>query len=321
MANYIRPRMFHQALEALHKCKLEQYILSPNLRCIHSTGSRWIDGPVKLAYTSYEGMNSQNVSPSLTPIIIQHGLLGSRKNWASLSKAIHSKTGRKVIVPDARNHGDSPHSNKLDYEVLSEDIVKLMEDLQIPKATMVGHSMGGRAMMKLALTKPSLVDRLVVVDISPVNVSPGAQAMTQFLTVMEDIDLGDQLKRATARKIVDEKLQVVVKDSLLRQFLLTNLVEDNGKFRWRVNLKSIIQNLPNIIGHFPLKSESYHGPTLFIGGAKSDYIKPTDHDLIRKLFPGAQFQYIPDAGHWVHSEKPATFLELVLQFINEKDSM
>ncbi len=132
---------------------------------------RW-DGAVKLAYTSYEGTNSGNISTNSTPIIIQHGLLGSRKNWASLSKAIHSKTGRKVnftsllyilifikrhylqvVVPDARNHGDSPHCNKLDYEVLSQDIIQLMEDLNIPKATMVGHSMGGRAMMSVALTK------------------------------------------------------------------------------------------------------------------------------------------------------------------------
>lgn len=120
--------------------------------------------------------------------------------------------------------------------------------------------------------------------------------MTEFLTLMEDINLGDQLKRATARKIVDEQLQVIVKvrisvrpytthvycankayfikkDSLLRQFLLTNLVEDNGKFRWRVNLKSIIQNLPNIIGRFPLNDESYSASTLFIAGEKSDYIK------------------------------------------------
>lgn len=138
----------------------------------------------------------------------------------------------QVIVPDARNHGDSPHSNQLNYEVLSNDIIQLMKDLAIPKAILVGHSMGGRAMMTVALTQvnqnnelltdfdfhnllidkqPSLVDRLVVVDISPVNVSPGAHSMAQFLTVMDQINLGDQLKRATARKVVDDQLQVVVK--------------------------------------------------------------------------------------------------------------
>ncbi|XP_057377201.1 protein ABHD11-like [Daphnia carinata] len=320
MANTFQTQRFRH-IQVFFKNKPTESILSPksftvmNTRCIQSTTTRW-KGPVKLAYTSYEGTNSHIVSPSTaTPIIIQHGLLGSRKNWASLGKAIHSKTGKKVIVPDARNHGDSPHSSILDYEVLSEDLVKLMEDLQIPKAIMVGHSMGGRAMMKLALNKPSLVDKLVIVDISPVNVSPGAKLMTEFLTLMEDINLGDQLKRATARKIVDEQLQVVVKDSLLRQFLLTNLVEDNGKFRWRVNLKSIIQNLPNIIGHFPSKDEIFTGPTLFIVGEKSDYVKPADHNAIRTIFPSAEFQYITDAGHWVHAEKPAQFLEIFLKFI------
>jgi len=288
-------------------------------RYLHSSSKNY--EAVKLAFTSYENTDpaiSNKVSSDETPIIIQHGLLGSRKNWASLGKFIHSRTGRKVIVADARNHGDSPHSPELNYQVLSEDVISLLRNHNIPKATLIGHSMGGRTMMAVALTEPSLVDRLVVVDISPTSVSPGAGTMQSFLTAMEQIKLGIPMKRTTARKVVDEQLQAVVKDALLRQFLLTNLVEDNGYFRWRVNLKAIISNLHNIIGEFPFKDAGEcRSPTLFIGGGNSDYIRPRDHKAIQNIFPSAEFQYIPNAGHWVHSEKPAEFLEILLKFLNK----
>jgi len=117
----------------------------------------------------------------------------------------------KVIVADARNHGDSPHSTNLSYQVLSEDIISLLKTLEIPKATLIGHSMGGRTMMAVALTEPSLVDKLVVVDISPISVSPGAETMKNFLTIMEQINLENPMKRTAARKVVDEQLQAVVK--------------------------------------------------------------------------------------------------------------
>jgi len=199
-----------------HLTKLQPSVLVynvlPSQRHVHSTNKNY--EAVKLAFTSYENKSPtppNNVSHDETPIVIQHGLLGSRKNWASLGKFIHSRTGRKVIVADARNHGDSPHSTNLSYQVLSEDIISLLKTLEIPKATLIGHSMGGRTMMAVALTEPSLVDKLVVVDISPISVSPGAETMKNFLTIMEQINLENPMKRTAARKVVDEQLQAVVK--------------------------------------------------------------------------------------------------------------
>jgi len=257
------------------------YLLSRTLVALRNprSGPRYLHSTitsrkaVNLAFTSYESA-STTLSSEGIPIVVQHGLLGSRKNWASLGKAIHAKTGRKVIVADARNHGDSPHSPELNYHALAGDVILLLKTLNIPKATLIGHSMGGRAMMAVALSEPSLVDKLVVVDISPLSVSPGAETMQNFLVAMERVELGSPMNRSTARKVVDRELQAVVKDSMLRQFLLTNLIEDNGIFRWRVNLKAIIDNLHHIIGEFPFKDCGVCSqPTLFIGGGDSDYIR------------------------------------------------
>jgi len=208
------------------------------------------------------------------------------------------------------------HTMIMDYYLMAGDVLQLLDDLKIPKATLMGHSMGGRTMMAVSLLEPSLVDSLVVVDISPVDVSPGAASMKSLLDAMDAVQLGENLSRSTARGMVDEQLQRVIKDHMLRQFLLTNLVEHDGRFRWRVNLKSIINNLHNIIGLFPFESV-YRGPTLFVGGQLSDYITPDQHDLISQIYPAAQFRYVAGAGHWVHSEKPAEFLDIVLKFFKD----
>ncbi|XP_047349083.1 protein ABHD11 isoform X1 [Vespa velutina] len=277
--------------------------------------------PVKLAYASYESMK-ENSNVTIHPIVIMHGLFGSKNNWNSLSKAIHQKSQRKVIAVDARNHGDSPHSSEMSYKHMAKDIVQLLNDLELEKAILIGHSMGGSTMMYLALHYPELVEKLVVVDMSPARPSPSLTEMVKIFKVMRSITLDGSPSLSKARKMAEEQLAKVVKPLALRQFLTMNLVEaEPGKYKWRVNLPVLEQNFSTEIAIFPNVAEKvYMGPTLFIGGSNSDYIKIEDHPAIKKLFTRAEFLYVAGADHWVHADKPAEFIKIVTNFINQTHS-
>ncbi|XP_011876801.1 PREDICTED: alpha/beta hydrolase domain-containing protein 11 [Vollenhovia emeryi] len=273
--------------------------------------------PVKLAYTSYESVK-EHEQDAKEPVIIMHGLFGSKNNWNSLSKAIHQKTKRKVIAVDARNHGDSPHSTNMAYKDMAGDVVQLLSDLGLEKAVLVGHSMGGSAVMYTALNFPQHVEKLVVVDMSPVRTSPNLMQMERIFEAMRLVLVDGSLTLSKARKTVDQQLAKSIKSNSLRQFILTNLVEaDSGKFKWRVNLPVLEQAFSTQLAVFPnVGSRMYVGPTLFIGGSDSDYILSKDHDAIKNLFPLAEFHYVDGASHWVHADKPNEFVELLTAFIN-----
>ncbi|OAD62969.1 Abhydrolase domain-containing protein 11 [Eufriesea mexicana] len=262
---------------------------------------------------------NKNENASKQPIIIMHGLFGSKTNWNILSKSIHQQTDRKVITIDARNHGDSPHSADMTYKHMAQDVVKLMNDLGFEKSTLIGHSMGGSAMMYVALNNPKLIEKLIVVDMSPVRTSPNLMEMEKIFKAMRSIKLNGIMTLTKARAMVKDQLANVVEPLPLRQFLAMNLVEaDVGKYKWRVNLPVLEQNFATQIAVFPnIDSKIYDGPTLFIGGSESDYIKSDDHDKIKKLFPSANFIYINGANHWVHADKPTEFLKIVVDFINQ----
>ncbi|KAK9297211.1 hypothetical protein QLX08_008955 [Tetragonisca angustula] len=273
--------------------------------------------PVKLAYVSYESMGG-NKNASKQPIIIMHGLFGSKTNWNSLSKTIHRDTNRKVITIDARNHGDSPHSSDMTYSHMAQDIVQLMNDLGFEKSILIGHSMGGSAMMYVALNYPQLVEKLIIVDMSPVRTSPQLMNMEKIFKAMRTVNLEGITTLTKARTSVKDQLANAIKSLPLRQFLAMNLVEaDNGKFKWRVNLPVLEQNFAQIAVFPDVGSRVYNGSTLFMGGSKSDYIKVEDHDKIKQLFPSAGFIYINDADHWVHADKPTEFLKTTIDFINQ----
>lgn len=275
--------------------------------------------PVKLAYASYESIKDNDQPRSAEqPIMIMHGLFGSKSNWNTLSKAIHQKTKRKVIVIDARNHGDSPHTSNMSYKDMAEDVIQLLNDLGFERAILVGHSMGGSAMMYTALNFPQYVEKLAVVDMSPVRTSPSLLQIKKIFEAMGLVTADGSPTLSKARKIVDEQLEKSIKSSSLRQFLISNLVEvDSGKYKWRVNLPVLEQAFSTQIAVFPkIDSKIFPNPTLFIGGANSDYIRVEDHDAIKKLFPLAQFHYIDGADHWVHADKPIEFVELLTNFIN-----
>lgn len=275
--------------------------------------------PVKMAYTSYESTTSSKDSE---PIVIMHGLLGSKSNWNSLSKAIHNQTKKKVIAVDARNHGESPHTVEHTYNHLAADVKALLMDLSISQANMIGHSMGGRTMMLVALRYPEIVKKLCVVDISPIGSSPSLKHMVKYFEAMKLVKLEPKLPLSTARKSADSQLSSYISDPGLRQFIITNLVEgEGGHYKWRVNLDSITKNFVNNISGFPnVGSSVYNGPTLFIGGGNSDYLRREDEEAIKKFFPKAKFTYIPDAGHWVHADKPQEFLNILMSFIQNSTS-
>lgn len=195
-----------------------------------------------------------------------------------MCKAFAQKTkpSRNIISIDARNHGDSPHTDEHSYQAMSDDIAKFLEDRQIEKATILGHSMGGRAMMYFALQQPQLVEKLIVVDISPV--SPIGTTQTNiplFLNAMKSIEIPNQYTIHQGRKIADDRLLKIIKEKSLRDFLITNLSKTKeGDFRWRINLETLERRFEEGVANFPdATGMSFEGPTLFIGGSKSDYLR------------------------------------------------
>ncbi|XP_047538256.1 protein ABHD11-like [Vanessa atalanta] len=273
---------------------------------------------VDLAYSSYEYTDNTSAMP---PLVILHGLLGSKNNWNSMSKAIHKKTGRKVISIDARNHGDSKHSPQHTYLHMAHDVMKLLKKLEISKVSVMGHSMGGRTAMVLSLLCSDLVSSLIVVDISPVKTSPQIFSMINLFDAMVAVSIRSGIAMSKARKLADDQLKAIIPDVNLRNFLITNLVQtNNGSYTWRVNIPSLKDNFQQNIATFPasLKGLQYAGPTLFIGGSLSDYIGKNDLPEIQEYFPLADLTFIEGAGHWVHSQKPEKFLEIVCKFLSEK---
>lgn len=271
--------------------------------------------PILMAYSSYEFTKASTPSSDQV-LIIMHGMMGSKSNWNSLSKVLHTKTTWKVIAVDARNHGDSPHTQEHTYEHLVEDIRHLMNHLEIKKASFIGHSMGGRAMMMAALKYPELVDKLVVVDISPIGTSPQLMTMSKYFNAMKSIRLQPNIPLSAARKYADQQLSSTISDRGLRDFLIMNLIEaEKGQYTWKINLDALANNFMSKIATFPKITNIFQGPTLFIGGEKSDYLNPSEEPEIQNIFPNSEFAYVKDAGHLVHVEKPAEFLSLTTQFL------
>lgn len=267
-----------------------------------------------------------NVSPdSAPPLLVLHGLFGSKANWHSLCKAMQLQTRppRKILAVDARNHGDSPHHSEHTYEAMVTDVRHLMRDERLgQRVCLLGHSMGGRTAMAFALRHPQQVERLIVVDVSPVSMPPSMNPMAKYFVAMQQVRLPQGVPLSVARQQADTSLASVVPHRGVRSFLLTNLVQTpDGSFRWRINLRGLLSNFANI-GAFPTFGGQavYAGPTAFIVGGNSDYVNPDDHSRIRKLFPQVEFYTIPEAGHWVHSEKPQDFLQIVLEILNRDDT-
>lgn len=240
-----------------------------------------------------------------TPLVIAHGLYGSARNWRVIAKRLSDR--RRVIAVDMRNHGDSPHADSQTYADLAGDLAETIEDIGGP-VDLLGHSMGGKAAMVLALTRPDLISRLIVADIAPVTY---AHTQMPMITAMQGLDLNG----LTSRGVADKRLAQSIDDPAIRAFLLQSLELRADPPRWKLNLDVLAAFMPDIIG-FPPLDGVFEKPTLFLTGLASDYVTEAHRPEILRLFPGAQHRGIPGAGHWLHAEKPREFEAEVRRFLD-----
>ena len=254
------------------------------------------------------------------PLIILHGLYGSSDNWVSVGKelGVHAR----VILVDQRNHGQSPHFNEHNYNVLSNDLFELFDNLQIEKANLIGHSMGGKVAMHFTIDHPEKISSLVVVDIAPWSYLDENNSSNQLDTEHHQILKGllsIPINTISTRTEADEKLSYFVKSEKVRQFLLKNLKRENdGSFSWRFNLPVIASNISLLLeGINPANKEIQSKiKTLFIKGEQSNYIPNNRLEDIKKIFPESKLVTIANTGHWVHAEKPAAFLMEINLFLS-----
>jgi esterase len=243
-----------------------------------------------------------------TPIIILHGIFGSSDNWLTISKMLAEN--HQVFMLDQRNHGQSPRSNELNYEVMAEDLKEFIVDNKLENAILIGHSMGGKTVMQFAMNYPDLFSKMIVVDIAP-KFYPVHHSM--ILQGLASIDL----KSLKSRTEANELMKRFEESEGVRQFLLKNLwrnPEKNNEFDWRINIPVIAKNI-DIIGHELSNERTTEKPVLFIKGSESHYIKPDDERKIWELFPNYELVTIEEAGHWVQADKPKEFVEAVLRFL------
>jgi pimeloyl-ACP methyl ester carboxylesterase len=242
------------------------------------------------------------------PLAILHGLFGSGRNWASIAQRLAAH--RRVIGLDLRNHGASPWTDTMDYDEMAEDVRATLHAHGYHHYALLGHSMGGKVAMAAALQHGAEVERLVVVDIGPVNYPPHHLA---YVRAMRDLDLAGISRRSEA----DARLAPSIPDPAERAFLVQNLVFEDSRARWRLNLAAIEQAMPRL-GEFPELPPTavYNGPALFVAGGQSDYLRPEHEPAIRRRFPRADIARIDNAGHWLHAEQPQAFLAIVERFLS-----
>lgn len=252
------------------------------------------------------------------PLIILHGLFGLLDNWQSLGK-LYAENGFEVYLVDQRNHGHSPHSSEWNYQVMSNDLMELIDDNGISKVNIIGHSMGGKTAMYFAKQQPPYIEKLIVVDIAPRFYPIHHDTIIKALETLP-------LETIKTRKEAETLLRKSITDEGTLQFLLKNMYwtgdGEQARLNWRFNLPVISANIEQVGEPTPSTSQEYISivktiPTLFIRGEKSNYIQQKDEVDIYTHFPNSSLTTITDAGHWVHAEKPKDFFETTLTFLKK----
>lgn len=238
-------------------------------------------------------------------LLVAHGLFGSARNWGAIARrlALH----RRVVTVDMRNHGNSAWNERHDYPVMAADLAEVIA-AQGGGMDVLGHSMGGKAAMALALAEPGRVRRLVVADIAPVAY---AHSQIGYVKAMQDLDLS----RITRRAQADAALAEAVPEPAVRAFLLQNLAIEDGRTEWKLNLAALGPEMPKIMD-FPAVEAQFPGPTLFLTGARSDYVRTAYRKRILALFPAAEHESLAGAGHWLHADAPNAFVAAVEGFLD-----
>ena len=300
----------------------------------------WPDSaPLELAHSwvrASEDNEQNHATRNEAPVVFLHGLYGSQMNFRTIARHVAQNLDRPVVLMDMRNHGKTAHTESMTYEEMAEDVAHtLTNTLGITKASLVGHSMGGKIAMMAALLHPNLVRDMVVVDIAPVSYPPLRDTM-RVAQAMKQVPMHSGAIKT--RQDADAALKHEVRDPMVRKFVLTNFVPGKSSTThnhnnhnknqqnqqqnagtdpsWRVNIDSILKHLP-VISSFPLLPGDMVNPacrTLFLYGSKSNYVLDTHSEVIASFFPDYEMKSL-DAGHWVHAERQPEFIDAVTHFL------
>ena len=242
------------------------------------------------------------------PLLVLHGLFGSGRNWQSHMRGLADSF--EVFCIDLRNHGQSFHADEMNYPLMAEDVLQLLTQLGLEKCRILGHSMGGKVAMALAIQNPGLLSRMVIADIAPVTYRHHYDDLIEPILALD-------LERFGSRIEIDHGLRPHIPEDQLRAFLLQNLVRENGGWRWRVNWRVIQRDMEALTGFDVVATDEWRVdvPSLFIRGASSDYVGAAEVEVIKRHFSAASIATIDGAGHWLHAEQPQQFSSRVLQFL------
>ncbi|KAG2183493.1 hypothetical protein INT43_006499 [Umbelopsis isabellina] len=274
---------------------------------------------VDLDYTKFSPDNAKSSKP---PLVICHGLFGSKQNWKSLARAFTKRLNTDVYTLDMRNHGDSPHNKVHTYNAMGDDLAAFLKKQGIDDSILMGHSMGGKAVMNMCLRDLNPVSKLIVVDMAPA-VLPLSSDFGSYVKAMDEIQKANLTKRSDADKILAQ----TEPDIGIRQFLLTNLKKDEqtGLYKFRVPYDILGKSLGKMSDFMEEETQPFEKPTLFIAGGNSGYIKPEKNGpAIKRQFPHSSIKVIKGAGHWVptptpvHAEKPEEFVNVVTEFVGSQ---
>lgn len=239
------------------------------------------------------------------PLFILHGLFGSSDNWQTLGKRFAEHY--TVYFVDQRNHGHSPHSDEFSYALMAADLLELVNDLNLEKINVIGHSMGGKTVIEFAKNHPERIRKMVVADISH------KQYPLHHETILEGLNALN-LDALKSRGAADKALKAYISEWGVRQFLLKNLYwVEKGQLGWRINLPVLTRSIGDIVTE--IEFDQIACDTLFMRGGKSNYILPSDFDLIQRKFPNSKIHSIESSGHWIHAEAPDEFFETVMTFL------
>ena len=253
------------------------------------------------------------------PLIILHGLYGSSDNWVTIAKNISNHC--TVYLPDQRNHGNSPHDDRHDYESMSEDIFELVTDLGLKKFTLAGHSMGGKAAMMFASKWPDMLDGMLIADVSPfTDDRRRTAARYENLTILKAI-LGTDLSKASSRNEVETALERHIQSEKVRELIMKSLRRnDSNNFEWKLNAGALLNNLDKIVDGVPFQkvgNQQIMGfPVIFLKGENSDYIKAGELTDITRIFKAAELKIIKNAGHWLQADNPQAVTDALLELLD-----
>jgi len=249
--------------------------------------------------------------PGAPPLIMLHGLFGSGNNWNRHARQLANRY--RVILPDLRNHGQSPHDETMSYPAMAADLESLILRQGMEGAFILGHSMGGKVAMTLALAKPPRVSALIVADIAPIAYRHENRGL---IDAMRCLPLGDVRSRSDADRLLSSAIPTLQ----VRQFLLTNLERDAQGYRWRIPLDILAKRVTDLEGWPALDDRDvYDSPALFVFGGESDYVDQQAVPIIRRHFPESRLTEIPDAAHWLHVDQPERFGAAVDDFLDALD--